>query len=142
MKTVDLRDLAGGLLVAAAGGAFALAASSFPDGQAGEVGPAYVPTAVGIIAIVLGLVIAGGSVRRATEFPSMELRPVLAVFAAVAVFGLLIRLVGLVPAVFAVVVVASFGSRKNRPAAGVAAGCWAMFVVLLGLPMEAFRSPF
>jgi len=148
MKSVDLRDLLGGLLVASVGGAFAVAAQSFPAGGPGQVGPAYVPTATGLIAVGLGLLIAAKSLISAGSIPKVRIRPVLAVFASVAAFAFLIRSTGLLPALFVTVIVASIGSPLSRPiqmvplAAAVAVGCWLVFVVALGLPFAAFTVPF
>ncbi|POF27913.1 tripartite tricarboxylate transporter TctB family protein [Roseibium marinum] len=148
MKSVDQRDLVGGLLVAVVGGAFAVAATGLPKAEPGMVGPAYVPMATGIIAIILGLIISGKAFLGARPIPRINIRPVLAIFAATAVFALLIRNVGFVPTIFAVVAVAASGSPKSRPlpvlyiAGTVSLACWLIFIVGLGLPIDVVRSPF
>ena len=148
MRSVDLRDLVGGLVVAAVGGAFAIAATEFPPGRAGQIGPGFVPTAVGLITVGLGLLIAGRAFLRTGPLPRPALRPVLAVFAAVAVFGLLVQTTGLGPAVMGTTAVAASGSAISRPlpvailAIFVAIGCWLVFIAGLGLPVDFFRNPF
>lgn len=148
MRSIDFRDLVGGLLVAGTGAAFAISASSIPNWDPGSIGPGYVPMVVGIIAIVLGLTIAGKSFFIGHMVPIVSLRPALAIFAAVIVFALMIRSTGFIPTLFAVVCVAALGSAKSRLlpvlmlAAAVAVGCWLIFLVGLGLPIDVIRSPF
>ncbi len=147
MKSMDVRDFVGGLMVAAVGAAFALAAQSLPSGPPNQVGPAYVPTAVGLIAVGLGLLISGRAFLVSNPFPRPNLRPVIAIFATVAVFGLMIKSTGLIPTLITCVIVASLGSPKTRPipillvALGVGIGCWLIFIVALGLPIAAIRNP-
>lgn len=147
MHSIDWRDLLGGLLVAAVGGAFALSASSLPPGDPGTVGPGYVPIAVGLIAVALGVVIAARSFLRSSPSLKIPLRPVLAVFAAVAVFAVLIGSTGLLPTLMATIVVSALGSRDSKPltvlllAITVSLACWLVFVVGLGLPIPVIRSP-
>lgn len=148
MRSVDVRDLVGGLAVAAVGAAFALRAQSFPAGPPGQVGPAYVPTAVGLIAMGLGLVIAARGLMGAHPLPQVSPRPALAIFATVMVFAMLIRPAGLVPTLIASIAVASSGSSNSRPllvavlSTSVATACWLVFVVALGLPIPAFGTWF
>lgn len=148
MIQVDQRDLVGGLVVALVGGAFFIGSRGLPEGPPGQIGPAFVPGAVGLIAVAIGVLIAARAFRAAVLFPRIEPRPVLAIFGAVAAFGLLVTSAGLVPALLATSVIAAAGSVKSRPrsvallALAVAAGCWLIFVVALGLPVAAFRVPF
>lgn len=145
---MDKRDLVGGIAVASVGGAFFLGARGLPVGPPGQIGPGFVPSAVGLIAVALGFIIAARAFRASHPFPSVERRPVLAVFAAVAVFGLLVNSAGLAPAVMATTAVAATGSAKSRPlsvaalALAVAVACSVIFIFALGLPVQAFRNPF
>lgn len=148
MGAVDWRDLLAGVVVATVGAGFVLSARGLPDGASGQIGPGFVPSAVGLIAVGLGVIIAARSLGRAGSLPRLEVRPVLAIFASVAVFGLLIRSLGLAPALVATVIVAAFGSDKGRPAQtlalalSVAVASSVIFVALLGLPFDLYRSPF
>ncbi len=148
MISVDLRDLVGGIAVAMVGGAFFLAARNLPEAPAGQIGPGFVPAAVGLVALGLGLIIALRAFRTSARFPDVELRPVFAVFAAVATFGLLVKSTGLAPALIGTTTIAAMGSARSRPLAvaglaiAVAIGCWLIFIVALGLPVQALRNPF
>lgn len=144
----DLRDLLAGAAVALLGAVFFFSARGLPDGPPGQIGPGFVPMAVGLIAVGLGLVIAARSLNRPGALPKVAVRPVLAIFLAVAVFGLLIRSTGLAPALTATTIIAAIGSPKSQPvkvvtlALCVAVGSCLLFIVLLGLPFDAFRNPF
>lgn len=148
MRSVDVRDVLAGAVVALVGAVFALSARGLPDGAPGQIGPGFVPTAVGIIAVVLGLAIAARGLGRHGRLPRIEMRPVLAIFASVAAFGLLIRAAGLAPALVATAAVASLGSENGRfphilaLALSVALASSIVFVVLLGLPFDIVRNPF
>lgn len=148
MIPVNRRDLLAGVVVALVGGAFFLAARSLPAGPSGQIGPGFVPSAVGLMTVGLGLAIAARAFGRSVALPRVALRPVLAIFASVAVFGLLIRTTGLAPALVGTTIVSTLGSPKNRPvptvalALSVAIGCTLIFIVALGLPFDAVRSPF
>lgn len=146
--SVDQRDLLAGVLVAVVGGIFFFGARDLPEGAPGRIGPGFVPSAVSLIAIGIGLAIAVKAFGRSGAIPRFEIRPVLSVFASVAVFGLLIRSTGLAPALIGTTLVAAIGSYWSRVlhvialALSVALGCSLIFIVLLGLPFDAYRSPF
>lgn len=148
MDSVDWRDLLAGAVVALVGIVFFVSARSLPEGAPGQIGPGFVPAAVGLITVGLGLAIAALSLGRSGSMPRIALRPVLAIFASVAVFGLLIRSTGLAPALTVTATVAAFGSEKGRPlqalvlALSVAIASSVVFVSLLGLPFDVFRNPF
>ena len=148
MISVDPRNLVGGLFVSLVGGAFAMSARTLPEGPPGQIGPGFFPFAVGLIAVGLGLVVMATALRKTSIFPRVPLRPILGIFAAVLVFGVLIRTTGLVPALFATTAVSAAGSDKSRLmpvlalSVAVAFGCWLVFIVMLGLPISPFRSPF
>jgi hypothetical protein len=68
----------------------------------------------------------------------------LAIAAALAVFALSVDRIGLVPGVFATVIVASLPDRSLSPVGKailgliVALGCWAIFIKVLNLPFKPF----
>lgn len=148
MISVDLRDLIGGTAISAIGGAFWLGARGLPQGSPGQIGPGFVPSAVGLITVVLGIILVLRALRTSASFPKIEPRPVIAVFASVGAFGILIGLAGLIPALIATSAIAATGSPKSHPltvtalAIAVSLACWIIFILALGLPMQAIRNPF
>ena len=63
------------------------------------------------------------------------------------VFGAVVKMFGLLPAIVATVVVAAMGDRESRPlgvallALGLAAFVYIMFIMLLGVTIAPFRMP-
>lgn len=147
MARINVVEVSGGLFVTAIGAAFALGSLAYPFGQAVNPGPAIFPLVVAIVTVALGMSIAIKGLMEAAESVRFDHRSVLAVIAAIAAFGLLIRPFGLIPTLVVVVLVASLGSREARPltaaavAIGTALGSWIVFVLGLGLPIPAIRLP-
>lgn len=137
------KDCWAGLLFAAFGAAFVLLASGMRLGTAHRMGPAYFPTILGALLIVLGLVIAVRGARAAAAGVEMgALRPVLVVLAAVLVFALTVQPLGVLIATVALVVVSRLGAGSGRAlevlllAAALAALAALLFVRGLGLPLK------
>ena len=139
--------LAGLLFVLIAGWAWYLC-GELRLGTARNMGPGYFPLALAGLLAVLGaaLFLRGlvGAVEPMVPFSRHAARAMLAVLGGSLIFGLLIRPAGLVPAVLATALVACLGLRGYglRPALIVAAvleaGSAIAFIVLLGLPIQAF----
>jgi len=139
----NIPDLAfAAFLVALGALAFALA-SDLAVGTAAEMGPGYVPRGLAVIIMVYGVVLG----LRATfvgrqAFPEVAWRPLLLISAAVALFAVLLPIMGLALTSFAVVICSGFAAydvrlRENALAA-VALAIFAvvLFVTVLGLPIE------
>ena len=141
------RDVLGGLLLVAVGTAFYLTATRFRTGTIVNMGPGYFPQTVALILIGIGVAVVVMGLINAERLPIPELRPTLAVLGAIGVFALLVRQVGLLPAMFFGVLTASFGDTTSRfwqsllLAAGSAVGAWLIFRVGLGLQLPGFRIP-
>lgn len=149
MVRFDPRDMAGGILVAALGLAFVIPALNYPLGRLAAPGPGAFPMSLGLITVVLGLaIIVRGFVMGGGQRVEIHIRSAVAVTGAILAFALLIRVIGLVPTLFIVVIVSALGSSQSRLwptlaiAAGSAAGGWLVFIVGLGLPIPAVRIPF
>jgi hypothetical protein len=145
----DWRDVIGGLVFVAVGIAFAAGALELPLGDARRMGPGYLPLAVSLAAIALGLLIAIPALRRAGgPLPPIEWRPFLAVIGAMGAFGLAMATFGLLPAVAAAALTSALGDGRSRPlpalllALFLAVMAWLVFVVALRLPIVLWRSPF
>jgi hypothetical protein len=148
LTRIDLRDIIGGLLLAAIGLYFLMGALDMRIGEARRMGPGYFPMVLGIVAMGIGALIAIPAFFRSGTLANVNWRPLVAVMASILAFALVMPRMGLLPAVFAAVVVASFGDPRSRLwqtallAAGLAAAAWLVFIYGLGLPMIVYRAPF
>ena len=142
---VNIPDLAfAAFLVALGALAFALT-SELTVGTAAAMGPGYVPRGLAGIIIVYGVVLGLRAVftgRRA--FPIIAWRPLLLISAAVALFAMLLPVVGLALTSLAVVICSGFAAydvrlRENALLA-VALAIFAvlLFVTMLGLPIPVW----
>jgi len=150
MKKVDARDLIGGLALVAIGVFAALYASSnYQVGTVAHMGPGFFPAALGWILAAVGAVIVLIAFRapiHALKPPPFELRPFLSVVFAVAVFGLLVERLGLIPTTIVTVAVASVAERSFRLRKALILGvilavlAWLIFTVGLQMTLPAFAS--
>lgn len=111
-------------------------------GTARRMGPRYFPLLAASGLMIVGAVVAiGGLMREGERVGSLALRPFL-ILVAVLLFALLLRPLGLVLAVFAMVGVASVAGGRVRLvelailAAGLSAFASLVFVWGLGLPLQ------
>jgi hypothetical protein len=147
LSRVDLRDIIGGLLLMGIGLFFLMGALGMRIGEARSMGPGYFPMVLGIAGMILGAIIIIPALMRPGVLPGVNWRPFFAVMMAILVFALVMPRAGLLPAVLATVVVASFGDPRSRLwqtvllAAGLAAATWVIFIHGLGLPLIAYRMP-
>jgi hypothetical protein len=146
-------DILGGTLLVAFGTAFSLIALGYPLGNMVEMGPGMFPMIIGIMIAILGLVIAArGLVGKPTDpalsaeypdepdIPQNHMRAMLIVCISILLFGVTVRLFGLIPAV--VVMVFSMrmadADRKLTTTLAIAAALsftsWLIFI--LGLNMN------
>ncbi len=132
------------------GGAFIILARRYAMGSAGQMGPAYFPTVLGGILVVLGLVIFGRgflSHLKDAGVPRLHLRPLCIILASVALFALLLRPAGLVIATFALIVLSAAGGAEFRFKQvlllyfALVAGSVALFYYGLGLPFNLWPEP-
>jgi hypothetical protein len=148
LTRIDIRDVIGGLLLAAIGLFFVLGALDMHIGEARRMGPGYFPMVLGIVAVGVGALIAIPALFRSGTLASVNWRPLVAVMASILAFALVMPRMGLLPAVFAAVVVASYGDPRSRLwqtvllALGLAGAAWTVFIYGLGLPMIVYRAPF
>jgi hypothetical protein len=146
----DYRDIYSGLLLMCMGGfATIYAALTLPLGTVMRMGPGGFPAVLGGILFLIGVIILVPALRReGEEMPSLEIRPAAAVLGAGIVFSLILERVGLVPATFALVIIAASGDIKLTIRAKLALGvilsalAFLIFKVGLSLPIVAVRWPF
>ena len=110
------RDFIAGLLFIAIGVvAVVVAARGYPMGNAMRMGPAYFPTVLGGILILLGAWVTARGLRSGDKVKGeWGLRPLLLIALAIVLFGFLMSRLGLVPALVAVFLVSAAGGREFR----------------------------
>lgn len=140
---INIPDLAFALFLVAVGAIAYWLASDLAIGTTTHMGPGYVPRGLAIIIMIYG---AGMGARAlfatGVPFPTVVIRPLIFVGAAVAIFALLLPIAGLAITSVAVVLCAGIAShdvkfRENIILAlGLSAFAVALFILALGLPLS------
>lgn len=149
MLSRDYRDIVGGGLLMVCGLAFSwYAAEHYDIGTLRRMGPGMFPAALGVVLAGFGVMLVIPAMFRPGVMPQIRVWTPLFVLSGVAAFALLIRPLGLIPAILAVTVISSLAELKIRPVS-LALSCavlcliaWLTFRVGLGLPIAMFRWPF
>jgi len=141
------KDFWAGIMFLSFAAVAVLSARGYSMGTAGRMGPGYFPMALGIVLGVLGLVIVGRSVVGGDGgIGRLNLKPLLVLTIAVALFGLLIERLGLVLTLIVVIALSAAASRESRPveaaalATALAAFSVGIFVYALRLPLPLWPS--
>lgn len=149
MYARDYRDIAGGLLLFAAGAAFAgYAISEYDLGSLRRMGPGGFPAALGVVLALLGLGQAIPAFFRQGVRPDFRIWSPLFVIGGVAAFAVVVQPFGLLPAVVAVVAISSLAELKVRPVqltllcAGLCVMNWLVFKIGLGASAPMVNWPF
>ena len=140
---INVPDLAFAVFLVALGALAFSFASQLTMGSAAAMGPGYVPRGLSVIIMIYGAVLGARALfSGALPFPSIELRPLLLLSAAVVLFAVLLPLAGLALTSFAIVICAGYAAydvrmRENAIAAlALAAFASILFVSVLGLPIK------
>ena len=143
MRIRSQSDFWCGLLFVAIAAIVLVMAGQYRLGTAARMGPAYFPTLLGGLLLLLGLALAIPALFKDGEtFPKLHWRPLLMVLLSIAAFGLALEYLGFAVAVAALVVVASMADPDLRPleTAGLAVFLVVfsigLFVGLLGVPLS------
>ena len=122
-----------------------IVARDYPMGTAGRMGPAYFPTMLGSLLILIGAIAVIRSFLHDGEaVGKFYIKEIALVLTGVVLFGVLMRGAGLVPAIVVLLLLSAYASQKFRwreallLSAGLTAFAILVFVKLLGLPMPAF----
>jgi hypothetical protein len=147
MKTLSIDPANGiaGALFVAIGALFAIQATGLELGTTFRMGPGYFPLVLALILILLGAIILVQAVRvRGEPIGPLAWRGMLLILPAPILFGLTVRGLGFVPALFLAALVASFASSRMRPwmafvlSTGVTLFSTLVFIEALGLPFRLF----
>ena len=158
MLVKNQKDFFGGLLFTVVGGAFAYGASTYQVGDAARMGPGYFPLMLGVILALMGAVVIFQSLVKGhpdgDPVGKWAFKPLLLVLGANVTFGALLVGVpaiglpgfGLVIAIFALVIIASFaGESFNLKevlilATVLSVGSYLAFVKLLALQFPVWPT--
>ncbi|WP_029770477.1 tripartite tricarboxylate transporter TctB family protein [Pseudogulbenkiania sp. MAI-1] len=144
------KDFWTGVLYVLVGGAGVYIAQDYGTGEAARMGPGYFPTVLGGLLLLFGLVAIGRSFFRAGEaIGHIPWKPISLVIGATVLFGLLLRPVGLVVAMLALILLSAAASSQFRfewrasvAMIALIAACSLVFVKGLGVPMPLLGSWF
>jgi hypothetical protein len=138
------RDFWAGVMFLVVGGLFAGIALTYKLGTAARMGPGFFPFFLGLILAILGVAILFSALKLKNAGPGVEKFhwiPILWVLGSICLFGLLLKLVGVLVAGVALVIGASLGGEhfKLRDvlllAVGLTIFCAVVFVGGLKLPI-------
>ena len=139
---LNVPDLAFAVFLVALGALGFALANQLTIGSAASMGPGYVPRGLAILIMVYGLALGVRAIFSGRQsFPEIAFRPLLLISASVALFAIVLPLVGLAVTAAAVVICAGFAAydvrlRENAVLALVLSAFAVMlFVKALGLPI-------
>lgn len=148
MSTRDYRDMTGGGLLILTGGFLAVySMNTLNLGTLSNMGPGFIPAALGFILGALGLGILGTAFFRAGPAIDFDFRAFTMILASVLAFALVLRPFGLVPAVFVLTLIASRADSKlsllgtTILAAGLSLGAVVIFQYALGIRVATIAWP-
>lgn len=141
------RDILSGLIFIAIAVAFGVAAAGYELGTAFRMGPGYFPLVLaGILSVIGAAIVVKGFRSREPEAPigHVPLRGILLLLGAIAFFGVTVRGLGLVPALFLTAFASALASSHNTVvsafvlAAALTTLCTLIFIIGLGVPLAPF----
>ena len=143
-----LKDILAGSIFIAIGGAFALGALAYDIGTPLRMGPGYVPLVLGGILVALGggIVVKGFIAGEGEEIGFVDVRAVVLVITALLFFGLTVRGLGVIGALFGTTLLAALARSRTSwiqaliIAAGVTALSVAIFIYALQLRLPLIGS--
>jgi hypothetical protein len=144
-KSLDATDAIAGVLFIAFGLFFGLQAFNLDIGTAFKMGPGYFPLMLSAILVLLGIVITASAYNKTGDaIGSYAWRGMIFILPAPVFFGLTVRGLGFVPAIFFTTIIAAMASLKMKlPAALILAIAVTVFSTLvfsygLGLPFRRY----
>jgi hypothetical protein len=148
-KIRNPKDFWTAVIYIAIGSAFLFVGRDYPMGSTFKMGPAYFPTVLSGLLIIIGVIsLARSFIQQGTPIGSFTLRGLLLVIAATMLFGLIVRGAGLIVALPALVMISAYASIRFRwieslaLAAGLTLFCILVFLKGLGVPLPIVGSWF
>lgn len=143
------KDFWTGLIYIFFGSSAVLIASDYGIGTALKMGPAYFPTILGALLLLIGIIsLVRSFIQPGSPIGGFTFKGLLLVIASTLVFGLIVRGAGLVIALPALVIISAYASVDFRwgPSLALAAGltvfCILVFLKGLGVPLPILGSWF
>jgi hypothetical protein len=143
------KDFWTGLIYIFFGTSAIIIAREYPMGTAIKMGPAYFPTILGGLLILIGILSLIRSFRKAgSPIGSFALKGLALIVVSTVLFGLLVRGAGLVIALPILVIISAYASKEFRwlptvlMAAGITLFCILVFLKGLGIPLPVLGSWF
>jgi hypothetical protein len=129
------KDYFAGALTATIGAFAAFAGYQYGIGDVAEMGPGFLPFALGCLLMLLGVLIAANRdaapADAASTSPPLDLRGAGCIVGSILLFLVVVRYGGLVPAAFCATTVAALGDRGATPTGTIALGLVAVFIGLV-----------
>ena len=145
MKIKSKKDFNAGLMFIAIGLLFAIGALNYPMGSALRMGPAYFPSVLGWMLVILGAIVFFDSffINEAPPKPTV-LRGLLWILGSVVAFGLVVDPLGggLILACLVIMIMSAYGGAEFKWKEAIASGlfmtalCVGTFYYGLGLPFR------
>jgi len=139
------RDFWAGVMFIVVGIVAVVAARNYPFGTTLRMGPGYFPTVLGSLMIVFGLITAVHGLYKGEKIPGhWSIRALIILPLAFAVYGVMMEVVGFIPALIALIFVSAASSREFNfkqvvlLTAVLVAISWGIFIWGLGLPYPLF----
>ena len=151
MKIKNASNFWSGVMFIAFGLFFVGFARQYDMGTAARMGPAYFPTVLGLLLVVIGALVAFTGLKKEPgeghgAVDRFHFKPLLLVLGAVVAFGALLRPGGLIVALAALIFISSFGSGEFKwkeivpLAAGLVVLVLAVFIWGLGLTIPVLPA--
>lgn len=111
-----LKDILAGTVFIVLGGAFAIGSLAYDIGTPLRMGPGYVPLSLGGLLAGLGvlIIIKGFLAGEGEAIPEVDWRPLLFITAALLFFGITVRGLGVIGALFGAALLASLARSRTR----------------------------
>lgn len=149
MYRYDFVDMLGGILLIVLGaGVTFVACQYYPLGTLARMGPGMFPAGIGVVLSLFGVILALQAFRRSGDPVDLRIISPLFVLGGIALFAILVRPFGLIPALVALIFVSSLAELKPRlwQTAQLALGLCILaplvFKLGLGLPIPLVEWPF
>lgn len=141
----NAKDFWSGIIFILFGVAAVVIGRNYAMGTAGKMGPAYFPTILGGLLAIIGAISVARSMYRASDaVEKIAVKELFIVLLATIMFSVMVRGMGLLPAVLVLVMVSGYASVRFKVApffavaVGLAVFSVLVFVKGLGLPMLMF----